>query len=591
MIETTPEQSEANRARFAVAFERAFSLLAHPDAVAAGLTAFILDQDPQTDVALLSNPVFLQHATTVSIAKSEIEVDGNHGGILDSELTIDFMLIPCRVQGTLSYGCVGRRLYGTMASCARDAAVLVHNIAMGRYVRNEANGEMLIVAHTYEDENGRDGMSVVHTRFEGTTRQTSFRAVFNPAEFEDAQVGPVAAVRRAADANFTRFCPVCRASPHSKCSCVLPYMLPSGPTDLGAVALNSRHTIGDWLGRSVSTIHCPTYFRYASANVMTRCSTRTPLATIPLALHEGILQARLATASPARSVIPSMYDAVMARASNADFAFVDMNISSAAILGDLPMPVAGEARITRGNLEGDAASAADIDQLPAFVLDGECDAAIDCCGGDDARGNPMALPLLSPNISMDRELLHGFVLPGDFAASEVGHVSSPISDEESVARHPPAPLTARAEQVDDPAGLMMTALLSQNPELAALSVSGSSSSWAHYTFAPTATASASSNEQENPKSKASKRRKTPTPRRDSPEKTRDSADAADAAARHAARVAKNRAAARVSNARRKERNLTLRRDLAVFRDRLKDLRDRESLLRDENSKLRRLISP
>lgn len=104
MRNTTRTASEEKRVSLGAALARAFSMLSSPDAVAANLAAFVLDADAQTDVALLSNPTFLAHATTVSIANSEIEVDGGHEGLFDSELTIDFMLIPCRVSGDLSYG-------------------------------------------------------------------------------------------------------------------------------------------------------------------------------------------------------------------------------------------------------------------------------------------------------------------------------------------------------------------------------------------------------------------------------------------------------------------------------------------------------
>lgn len=585
MTETSFEQSEANKVRFEAVFERAFSLLGHPDAVAANLTAFILDKDPQTDVALLSNSFFLQHATTVSIANSEIEVDGNHAGLFDSELTIDFMLIPCRVVGSLSYGCVGRRLHGSMASCAQDASVLVHNIAMGRYVRNEATGELLIVVHSYRDEHEEDTVSVVHTRFEGTTRQSSLRAMFNPKEFENVEVGPIHAVRRAADGNFTRFCPVCRASPHSKCSCILPYVLPSSPTDLATVALNSRHTIGDWMGRSTNFVHCPSYMKYGTATVMTRCSTRAPLATIPFALHQGILQSRLAMANPARSVMPSMYEAVMARPANFDFANVDLNVDSAAMFGDGPPLDSKKEGIDRGLLED-----ADVNHLPSFVLDddalGDCDAAIDCCG-EDGKSEPVVVPLPTPSMSVDRDILNVFnVVPDSGAAL---HVSSPITDAEEWRPTPLVEQTLSSHAVqgeavgelEDPAGLMMTALLSQHPELA-LSNGGSASS-ATVGGHDLSTPSVSSGENDKLRNKPNDKRRKRPPRRESPEKEVESADAAG---RHAARVEKNRAAARVSNARRKERNLTLRHDLSFFRDRLKELREREKHLRDENLKLK-----
>lgn len=686
---TSRTASDANRACFAAAMGRAFALLATPDAVAAGLAAFVLDTDPQTDVALLSNPDFLAHATTVSIANSEIEVDGGHEGLFDSELTIDFMLIPCRVQGALSYGCVGRRVFGVAVSCGKAGAKMRrHDLAMGRYVRNEATGELLMVASSYHDDYGAECITIVHTQFEGTTRQSSMRAVFNPAEFADPATGPVRAVRRAVNAAFTRFCPVCRKSPHAKCECEIPYDVPAGPNDLAAVARNSRHTMGDWMGTSTNTVHCPTFHTYGAVHVMTRRSTHAPLASAPYALHQRILQARLSLASPARAVIPYMYDPLLLPPSNApphapqppqpqleesrslladgDVAddtssLATPSASIAALLCSLtPLPPQppGAGEINR-------VAAADIPaELPECVLDnsggdsgplGDADAAIDTCVGAAADGDcgvfATPLPSTAGMMSVDGDILNELYQTLD-ASCLAPPASSPVTNQEQPqsARPPqPPPLPppppptqeqrsvsgAAAGELNDPAGLMMTALLSANPELAAISGRGAGSSGTPEALpvaAVTSMASATSLRGALPsvatttsvvaygraavqegaphaspsrasspckssprgrlslKGKLRKRpaRGAPVEARDAEEEIREEegAEAGETDARLVSRVEKNRAAARVSNARRKDRNLNLRRDLSFFRSRLTELRDREKRLRDENRKLK-----
>lgn len=581
---TSLEDSDAIRARFAASFERAFALLSHPDAVAADLTAFVLDKDPQNDVALLSNPFFLQHATTMSIANSEIAVGGAHDGLFDSELTIDFMLIPCHVSGALSYGCVGRRSYGTTASCTENRQVTVHCIAMGRYVRNERTGETLIVAHSYRNEDQAECVSVVHTRFESSTRRSGLCAVFNPREFDNPALGPVVAVRRASVGVHTRFCPICRASPHARCACVLPYAAPSGPTDLATVALNTRHSLGDWLGNSSNTVHCPRYDRFAAANVMTRLSTRAPVANVPFALHQGILQARLMLASPARAVIPSMYDGMLPRPADPDFALLDVKGAAAALL--FRDDAAFEDDVDRP--PADDGCLCEKDSLPAFLSETD---------GTAEAMPPVVIQLELPGASLDGGVLHDFDLSrGGDAVTDYNSMSSPVSADEfvSVSADVVDEVAAAAPAPKDPAALMMDALLAEQPELALQSIPTS-----HYVGgdAPTPvrrSASPHSSRRSSRRSSTSASTQQPSypaseqsagaPPAPASHKSPEAVD--DAAERAAARVAKNRAAARVSNARRKERNLALRRDLACARDRVKILREQEQLLREENTTLR-----
>lgn len=488
MRNTSRAASEENRARLAAGLARAFDMLATPDAAAADLAAFVLGSDAQTDVALLSNPAFLAHATTVSVANSEIEVDGAHEGLFDSELTIDFMLIPVRVSGDLSYGCVGRRMFGSAVTCGRaDPMVRMHDVSMGRYVRNEVTGEVLMVASSYREEYGADCVSVVHTRYDGSTHQKSLRAFFNPAEFAAAEFDNVRAVRRASQTEFTRFCPVCGKSPHAKCACKIPYTRPAGPDDLAAVAHNSRHTIGDWMGRSVNTVHCPTYFTYGAAKVMARRSTRAPLASVPYALHQRILQSRLSVASPARSVVPFMYDAHAAEAASppsrlsvttsGELHALSASLLTHETLGEDELAIADRQEAlnaARTNASGsmlDVASVHEINrrahemnrgavvagdeaELPDFVLNGpggssdaldDCAAAIDICNGDGAGALSTALPE-TPGMSIDGAILSDLNLPlatDEAIMDEVKAVpsSSPVTDEElQPLPLPPVPL-------------------------------------------------------------------------------------------------------------------------------------------------------
>lgn len=54
--------------------------------------------------------------------------------------------------------------------------VRMHDVSMGRYVRNEVTGEVLMVFSSYRQEYGAECVSVVHSHFENSTRQSSLRA-------------------------------------------------------------------------------------------------------------------------------------------------------------------------------------------------------------------------------------------------------------------------------------------------------------------------------------------------------------------------------------------------------------------------------
>lgn len=298
------------------------------------------------------------------------------------------------------------------------------------------------------------------------------------------QSEPVRAALRAAQSDFTRFCPVCGKSPHDKCLCGIPYTRPSGPVDLAAVARNSRHTIGDWMGRSVSTVHCPMFHMYGATQVMSRRSTRAPLANVPHALHQRILQSRLAMANPAHSVIPFMYDplglsqshqaATVTGALQGQTASVlaqetagvgctvagqDSNVASSSgsnppvsLLQDL----APEAP-PLGSEDSNRVAVVEPALLPQFVLDGvshgvshdaldNCAATIDMCNNDGADPGDLrsaALPE-TPGMSVDGAIFNDFNLPLPTDETQALPLSSPIWNQEQQQLSLPSTLPAVA---------------------------------------------------------------------------------------------------------------------------------------------------
>lgn len=642
----TPAESDSVRQTFATHLESAFSLLSHRDASAPlRLSEFLLSRDPQTDVEMLTNPRLLQHATTVSIANSEIAVGGSHDGLFDSEITVDFMMIPARVQGVLSFGAIGRRLYGTTASCRQNRQVWTDTMAMGRFVRNEETGESLILAHGFVDENGSDSVSLVHTSFESSTKRTGLRATFNPEDFDDPEKGPVAALKKASYGVHTRFCNWCKQSPHFKCDCVVPYLKPSGPDDLATFALNTRHSLGDWLGSSETTVHCNYVNRYASAPVMTRLEAKQSVATIPLALHEGLLQSRLSLANPARAVMPDLYGAVSPAPELA------VTRDAGGVGDDQFRYIARGA----GAIEPCRTEATASPPLLDFVLasDGEED-----CPVVDASAMPdpsvvVTLPL--PSDSLDRELFGVFDVSADVAVEDIGDdednngggngdgdgggsldegdrsavcapdvmpASSPVSSCDGKGLSPPPATDLILQPNADPAALVMKQLLSQQPELAAditpaaagilipppFDDAGRSATSMQATLplpasspidtvtpsdeyastAPTSTGSSGYASERSERQQAQEQAKGKGGAAVVPGTEAVGEPKQVAVERAEVRKEKNRAAARVSNQRRKERNLNLRKDLKHFREKLETLRKQEALLREENSRLKNL---
>lgn len=307
-MNTSQAESENNRARFDADFASAMTILLHPDSVAANLHEFVLSVDPAQDMAMLSNPETLRHAFTLSISDSVIFAGGGKlSAVFDCELTVDLMLIPCRMQGVMSYGIVGRRLYGSHASCTENRHVVIHDIAYGRFIRNEETGESLILTRSDDDSMDLPAVQMMYMKNLNTRERILMKTFF---EKESFSVGDFSsAVRRHIAGVQTRFCPICNCSPKRSCSCVLPHRKPLHATDFSSFVSNAEFMKGDFLGDFDFFVSCPKIGSFGSTKVMSRVSCKTPMnASIPFCLHSTLLQKMMAATSPTRTTMPSQYE-------------------------------------------------------------------------------------------------------------------------------------------------------------------------------------------------------------------------------------------------------------------------------------------
>jgi hypothetical protein len=302
------DASNSTKTAFMSDIGEAFEILSHPDAVEANISTFVFDSNPQQDVSLLSNPQSLRYATSMCFNSSEVDPSGTHAGIFDSESSHTLLIIPSRIHGALSYGCVAKRTTATHCSHPKHkrASAVVCDTAVGRFVRNETTGEILIISHSTDDQNmGRRGhlvnmLSIFHMYYPTSTKRASMKSALEPSTFNAGDTA--GALRRHTKGVQTRICPVCNSLPRVNCGCVLPFQTPSHPLDFGVVVENSKLMVGDFTGPMRSVIHCEDTGKFYGVNVMSRSSSSTFFnGAVTDSLHQAVLQNRMSLASPVRS--------------------------------------------------------------------------------------------------------------------------------------------------------------------------------------------------------------------------------------------------------------------------------------------------
>lgn len=567
---TSTAQSDVARERFRTAFERSFAILSHPDAQAASLAAFILEDDVDRELALLSDDTLFRHASSVSMDCSEIAIGSGNGSvpsstIFDSEITFDVLMIPVRVEGVLSYGVMARRINGAPASCSPEG--VDNEVCCGRFVRNEATGELLVVGRPdCRNEDSNTSLIVLHTRLESATSRVVMKSKLDKVLFT-AGAPAAAALYRSSLGNYTRFCPTCRSSPHARCGCPLHLIVPTGPDDLATVALNTNQLFGDWIGKTTMTLRCPMYDRFATADVMARQSSKAPSKSTQLMLRSEVMQSRFKLVHPARTAMAWT-----------------PGESGPWISGFLDAAAADSMLLRNPGVQDQILPTLDDflfgpDNSPMFFAPEE----LSQMGEQRAIAPPPDEPRLTDGSFM-------MELSGQpDIASDQGMASMIVGlDEEAF-------LLPVADTVD--AGSDLLGLPETSPSLSIVTVSPSSSDPPTSHSAPSSSTSGGLGGSPSdlipmkPTAGAGvtkRRRRTPAVVGSSgSDSGEDSPEDAEAIARQKAiRIEKNRAAARVSNARRKERNLNLRRDLFFFRERLQTLTERERELRLENEALK-----
>lgn len=565
---TSTAQSNVARERFRTAFERSFAILSHPDAQAASLGAFILEEDVERELAFLSDDTLFRHASVISLDCSEIAVgigndDAPPSTIFDSEVTFDVLMVPVRVEGVLSYGVMARRANGAPASCSPDG--ITNDVGCGRFVRNEATGELLVVGRPdHRNKDSDTALLVLHTRLESATKRVVMKSKLNKVRFS-AGAPAAAALYHSSLGNYTRFCPTCRSSPHAHCGCPLPLILPTGPNDLATVALNTNQLFGDWIGKTTMTLRCPMNDRFATADVMARQTSKAPSQNMQLTLRSEVMQSRFKLVHPSRTAMAwSPGESGPGISGFLDDAGADSLLLRNPGVQDQILPTLD-----------DFLFGPDVDNSPMFFAPEDFSQIAE----QRAVAAPEELRLTDGSFMME------LPVQPDVASDEAMATMIVGLDEEAL-------FLPVADAGGDLLGLPKT-----SPPLSNVTTSSSlsdtpTSRSARSSSTPGASAGSSSKLiPMKPTAGAGvtkRRRRTPavvgSSGSDSDEANPEDAEAI--ARQKAIRVEKNRAAARVSNARRKERNLNLRRDLSFFRERLQTLTERQHQLRLENEALK-----
>lgn len=297
----TPEQSMANQQRVISALYEALSVLSKPDARAANLTEFLFSANTPDDVAVLTDPEKLRFATTLSLADSELDSSGAMGGLFDCEFASDMIMVPCDLHGSMSFGSVAVRRFGTHASCSKSDRVTVEDFGVGRYVRHEPTGELLVLLTFVSPGDSLD--FVIHMTHKSATTRRHAKLAFETERFRKGDY--VSAVRRYSAGTLTRFCPVCNAPPSMKCNCALPFKMPSSKNDLATVMANAAPMFGDFFGNIDNVVHCPLSGKFIAAPMISKMSTFPTVDPLRISyVQDAVVQSRLSYTNPVRDLLP-----------------------------------------------------------------------------------------------------------------------------------------------------------------------------------------------------------------------------------------------------------------------------------------------
>jgi hypothetical protein len=210
---------------------------------------------------MLTNPAAFEHAVTASYVDTFHELhDPCSEGLYSSHVQVDILFVPTLTLGTVSVGVVTYRLSSpapsraappcgthrpTASGCVPDGCATPgpHALALGRYVRDDSTGEMLLVLRpaehggsgavpppAYAAPQGVAGLArparsvlLFHFLHHGTCYRQRTMLVCDGEWFDAEDVArSVTTVQETMEA---RFCLVCGAQPNAGCGCRVAEML------------------------------------------------------------------------------------------------------------------------------------------------------------------------------------------------------------------------------------------------------------------------------------------------------------------------------------------------------------------------------
>jgi hypothetical protein len=244
------------------------------------LSDFLFDPSVSSVAATLANQTAFDAAVTASYSDQFAEERGAGGsGLFDSATQFDILFAPAFSSGAFSLGVLVQRL--TPTPSAPDAARRQHrhqppaamrcgshppsagacvqpplpsqgadywggcspaSFALGRYVRSDATGEMVLVLRPAAHAGGGaraqppcaaaegaaapdgDSLRIFHYVHRGTRRRERTMLVCDAAGFSPARAA--ASVTMMQTTVESRFCPRCAAPPNGRCACTLADLIP-----------------------------------------------------------------------------------------------------------------------------------------------------------------------------------------------------------------------------------------------------------------------------------------------------------------------------------------------------------------------------
>lgn len=273
------------RSAIAAHLARAFALVDTPPR--AWARAFLLDDNPAVTLAVLTNGEAAPFSVTSTSVDTAFETvppaDGREA--FDSRFAFDALLVPSFSSAGLGVGVVVNRIVAVAAggvpapgsdakARCRFAAQVArggtprlppttggggvgdadYKYSLGKYVRDERNGTLLIVKHTGVGSGGpgTGGTQVMYLEHLSTTRRYRMYFHCETAQFKACKF--VDSVLACVTNTEARHCPVCREGPGANCDCRLELEPPKGPFDFRGAAKAMASQTGDYLGQAGITI-------------------------------------------------------------------------------------------------------------------------------------------------------------------------------------------------------------------------------------------------------------------------------------------------------------------------------------------------